>query len=204
MPTRTNQQYSCYILTWLVYLHTYSYTGLAVQELHTVNDNAIEQLLRFVQQLLFCIGQLIKEHTDFCLVLAANLPTTLYSARKILNIDWDNFVSDGLVLFVQNTPNYHMDENIVNDGRRTFAKTCDCCHNVINYFMCMLLCNLCSFNVIYYSNKVSESVVRSQLRSLCIKGSSKFHNFSCAVLTWWQHVFNSVFIVDNVNHLRCQ
>ena len=31
----------------------------------------------------------------FCLVLAANLPTTLYSARKLLKIDQDNFIQYG-------------------------------------------------------------------------------------------------------------
>ena len=28
------------------------------------------------------------------------------------------------------------------------------CHNVLNSFACMLQCNLCSFNVVYYSGKV--------------------------------------------------
>ncbi len=43
------------------------------------------------------------------------------------------------------------------------------CHNVLNSFVYMPQCYLCSFNVIYYSRKVflRQSVVRS--RSQCIQ-----------------------------------
>ena len=51
-----------------------------------------------------------------CFVLATNLPTTLYSARKFLGIDRDNF---------QCTKLYQMDEIVVNNGRQSFARTCD-------------------------------------------------------------------------------
>ena len=76
-----------------------------------VSDNAIEQVLKFVQQLLLCIGQLIKDHTDLCLVLATNLPTTLYSARKMLKIDRDNFVQ--YVVCPKCTKLYLMDDIVV-------------------------------------------------------------------------------------------
>ena len=82
LPPRTSQQHTQIILTWLVYF------VLVWQHKNYVSDNALEQVLKFVQQLLLCIGQLIKDHTNLCLVLATNLPTTLYSARKMLNIGW--------------------------------------------------------------------------------------------------------------------
>ena len=85
-PVGSNLQRRKVILTWLVYF------VLVWQYKHYISDNGIEQLLRFMRQLFFCIGEIVKEHSDFCLVLAANLPTTLYSARKFLNIDRDNFV----------------------------------------------------------------------------------------------------------------
>ena len=87
-----------------------------------VSDNAIEQLLKFVQQLLFCIGHLIKDHTELCLVLAMNLPTTLYSARKLLKINRDNFQQ--YVVCLKCTKLYHMDEIVINDGHRSVARTC--------------------------------------------------------------------------------
>ena len=84
-PISTNQQHTRVILTWIVYF------VLVWQYKNYVSDNAIEQLLKFVQQLLFCIGELIKDHTELCIVLATNIPTSLYSARKLLKIDRDNF-----------------------------------------------------------------------------------------------------------------
>lgn len=42
LPYRTNQQNSCYILTWLVYFI------LVWQYKNYISDNAIEQLLKFV------------------------------------------------------------------------------------------------------------------------------------------------------------
>ena len=77
-PRCTNQQCIQVILTWLVYFI------LAWQCKNYISNNAIEQLLKLVQQLLFCIGQLIIDHTDLCLVLGTNLPTSLYSARRFL------------------------------------------------------------------------------------------------------------------------
>lgn len=88
-----------------------------------VSDNAIEHLLKFVLQLLLCIGELIKDHTDLCLVLASNLPTTLYSARKLLNINRDAFQQ--YLVCPKCTKLYHLDEIVVNNGRQSFAKTCD-------------------------------------------------------------------------------
>ena len=105
------------ILTWLVYfISVWQYKNY-------MSDNAIEQLLKFVQQLLFCIGQLIKDHTDLCLVLATNLPTSLYSARLFLKIDRNNFLQ--YVVCPKCTKLYQMDEIVVNDGRQNFAKTCN-------------------------------------------------------------------------------
>ena len=69
-PNCSNQQRIQVILTWLVYFI------LVWQYKNCISDNAIKQLLKFVQQLLFCIGQLIKDHTDLCLVLATNLPVS--------------------------------------------------------------------------------------------------------------------------------
>ena len=57
----TNQQHTQIIVIWLVYF------VLLWQYKNYVSDNAIEQLLKFVQQLLFCIGHLIKDHTELCL-----------------------------------------------------------------------------------------------------------------------------------------
>ena len=71
-PVGSNLQRRRDLLTWLVYF------VLVWQCKHYISDNGIEQLLRFMRQLLFCIGQIVKEHSDLCLVLAANLPTTLY------------------------------------------------------------------------------------------------------------------------------
>lgn len=88
-----------------------------------ISDNAIEQMLKFVQQLLFCIGKLIKDHTELCIVLATNLPATLYSARKLLKIDRDNFQQ--YVVCPKCTKLYHMDEIVINDGRRSVARTCN-------------------------------------------------------------------------------
>lgn len=113
----TNKQRAKVILTWLVYF------VLVWQYKNYISDSAIEQMLKFVQQLLFCIGQLIKNHTDFCLVLATNLPTTLYSARKMLKIDRDNFLQ--YVVCPKCTKLYHMDEIVINEGRRTVARTCE-------------------------------------------------------------------------------
>ena len=117
-PHRTNQQCIQVILTWLVYfILVWQYKNYMY-----VSNNAIEQLLKFVQQLLFCIGQLIKDHTDLCLVLGTNLPTSLYSARRFLKIDRDNFLQ--YVVCPKCTKLYHMEEIVVNDGLRNFAKTC--------------------------------------------------------------------------------
>ena len=110
---RTNQQCIQVILTWLVYFI------LVWQYKNYISNNAIEQLLNFVQQLLFCISQLIKDHTDLCLVLGTNL----YSARRFLKIDRDNFQQ--YVVCPKCTKLYHMDEVVVNDGLRNFAKTCN-------------------------------------------------------------------------------
>ncbi|KAL9964950.1 hypothetical protein ACROYT_G028667 [Oculina patagonica] len=117
LPPMTSQQHTRIILTWLVYF------VLVWQYKNYVSDSAIEQVLKFVRQLLFCIGQLIKDHTDLCLVLATNLPTTLYSARKMLKIDRDNFIQ--YVVCPKCTKLYHLDDIVVNDGRQTFARTCE-------------------------------------------------------------------------------
>ncbi|CAH3172372.1 unnamed protein product, partial [Porites lobata] len=116
-PVGSNLQCRRVLLTWLVYF------VLVWQYKHYISDNGIEQLLRFMRQLLFCIGQIVKEHSDFCLVLAANLPTTLYSARKFLNIDRDNFVQ--YVVCPKCTKLYHKDDIVINDGGRTVARTCE-------------------------------------------------------------------------------
>ena len=117
LPPKTSQQHTQIILTWLVYF------VLVWQYKNYISDNAIEQVLKFVQQFLFCIGQLIKDHTDLCLVLATNLPTTLYSARKMLKIDRDNFIQ--YVVCPRCTKLYLMDDIVVNDCRQTFARTCE-------------------------------------------------------------------------------
>ena len=114
-PVGSNLQRRRVLLTWLVYF------VLVWQYKHHISDNGIEQLLRFMRQLLFCIGQIVKEHSDFCLVLAANLPTTLYSARKFLNIDRDNFVQ--YVVCPKCTKLYHKDDIVINDGGRTVASS---------------------------------------------------------------------------------
>ena len=119
LPPRTSQQHTQIILTWLVYF------VLLRQYKNYISDNAIEQVLKFVQQLLFCIGQLIKDHTDLCLVLATNLPTTLYSARKMLKIDRDNSIQ--YVVCPKCTKLYLMDDIVVNDCRQTFARTLQGC-----------------------------------------------------------------------------
>ena len=116
-PPSAGQQRTKVILTWFVYF------VLVWQYKNYVSDNAIKQLLKFVQQLLFCIGQLIKDHTDLCLVLATDLPTNLYSARKMLKTDWDNFLQ--YVVCPKCTKLYHMDEIVINDGRRSMARTCN-------------------------------------------------------------------------------
>ena len=116
-PLSTNQQRTRIILTWIVYF------VLVWQYKNYVSDNAIEQLLNFVQQLLFCIGELIKDHTELCIVLATNLPTSLYSARKLLKIDRDNFQQ--YVVCPKCTKLYHMDEVVFNEGHRTVARTCN-------------------------------------------------------------------------------
>lgn len=124
LPPRTSQQHTQIILTWLVYF------VLLRQYKNYISDNAIEQVLKFVQQLLFCIGQLIKDHTDLCLVLATNLPTTLYSARKMLKIDRDNSIQ--YVVCPKCTKLYLMDDIVVNDCRQTFARTLQgCCFSTI-------------------------------------------------------------------------
>lgn len=115
-PMSTNQQRTGVILTWIVYF------VLAWQYKNYVSDNAIEQLLKFVQQLLFCIGELIKDHTELCIVLATNIPTSLYSARKLLKIDRDNFQQ--YVVCPKCTKLYQMDEVVINEGHRTVARTC--------------------------------------------------------------------------------
>ena len=117
LPQETNQQYLRVILTWVVYF------VLVWQYKNYVSDIAIEQLLKFVQQIMFCIGHLIKEHTELCFVLATNLPTTLFSARKFLGIDRDNFHQN--VVCPKCTKLYQMDEIVVNNGRQSFARTCD-------------------------------------------------------------------------------
>ena len=117
LPPRTSQQHSRIILAWLVYF------VLVWQYKNYISDNAIEQVLKFVQQLLLCIGQLIKDHTELCLVLATNLPTTLYLARKMLKIDRDNFIQ--YVVCPKCTKLYLMDDIVVNDSRQTFARTCE-------------------------------------------------------------------------------
>ena len=58
-----------------------------------------------------------------CFVLATNLPTTLYSARKFLGIDRDNFHQ--YVVCPKCTKLYQMDEIVVSNGRQSFARTCD-------------------------------------------------------------------------------
>ena len=117
LPPRTSQQHTQIILTWLVYF------VLVWQYKNYISDNAIEEVLKFVQQFLFCIGQLINDHTDLFLVLATNLPTTLYSARKMLKIDRDNFIQ--YVVCPRCTKLYLMDDIVVNDCRQTFARTCE-------------------------------------------------------------------------------
>ncbi|KAJ7394701.1 hypothetical protein OS493_000527 [Desmophyllum pertusum] len=59
-PPRTNQQRTQAIVIWLVYF------VLVWQYKNYVSDNAIEQLLKFVQQLLFCIGELLAEEACLC------------------------------------------------------------------------------------------------------------------------------------------
>ena len=58
-----------------------------------------------------------------CFVLATNLPTMLYSSRKFLGIDRDNFHQD--VVCPKCTKLYQIDETVVNNGRQSFARTCD-------------------------------------------------------------------------------
>ena len=55
-------------------------------------------------------------------MLAANLPTTLYSARKLLNINRDSF--EQFVVCPKCTKLYQMDKILYNDGRRVCARTC--------------------------------------------------------------------------------
>ena len=106
------------ILNWLVYFI------LLWQYKNYVSDNAIEHMLKFLQQLFHCIGSLVQQHIDLelFLVLAANIPTTLYSARKLLNIERDCF--EKYVVCSKCTKLYEMDNNLFNNGRETVARTC--------------------------------------------------------------------------------
>ena len=58
-----------------------------------------------------------------CIVLATNIPTSLYSARKLLKIDRDNFQQ--YVVCPKCTKLYQMDEVVINEGHRTVARTCN-------------------------------------------------------------------------------
>ena len=59
-PVGSNVQHRRVILTWLVYFL------LVWQYKHYISDNGIEQLFQFMRQLLFCIGQIFKEHSKLC------------------------------------------------------------------------------------------------------------------------------------------
>ena len=116
-PSQTNYQRTMVILTWLVYFI------LVWQYKNYISDNAVEQLLKYLKQFLLCVGQLIQEHSDLCLVLATNVPKTVYSARKLLKIDCDHFQK--YVVCPKCTKLYHMDDIVINNGRQSVARTCN-------------------------------------------------------------------------------
>ena len=111
-------QHAKIILTWLVYFI------LIWQCKNYVSDNAIEQLLQFLQQLFYCFGSIVKHHMNFelFLVLATNIPTTLYSAKKLLKIDRDCF--EKYVVCQKCTKLYGMHEILFHNGQETQARTC--------------------------------------------------------------------------------
>ena len=90
-----------------------------------ISDNAIEQLLKVVQQILFCVGTFVKQRLDMelLIVLATNIPTTLYSARKLLNVNRDWF--EQFFVCPKCTKLYSMHEIVINDGPRTTARMCN-------------------------------------------------------------------------------
>ena len=118
-PVTSGQQRAKIFLTWIVYF------VLVWQYKNYISDNAIEQLLKFVQQILFCVGTFVKQRLDIELlvVLATNIPTTLYSARKLLNVDRDCF--EQFVVCPKCTKLYSMHEIVINDGPRTTARMCN-------------------------------------------------------------------------------
>ena len=63
------------------------------QYCHMISDNALLMLLRFLKAFLTCIGSVIPNEAGAELVmsLAAVVPLTMYSLRKILRVDRDNF-----------------------------------------------------------------------------------------------------------------
>ena len=118
LPKTTKNEHAKIILTWLVYFI------LIWQYKNYVSDNGVEQLLKFFKEFLTCIGAALQSHLDveLVLMLAANLPTTLYSARKLLNINRDSF--EQFVVCPKCSKLYQMDKILYNDGRKVCARTC--------------------------------------------------------------------------------
>ena len=106
------------ILTWLVYFI------LIWQYKNYVSDAGIEQLLKFRKEFLNYIGVALKSSLDveLVLVLASNIPITLYSARKLLGINRDLF--QRYVVCPQCTKLYSMEDILYQNGQKVFARTC--------------------------------------------------------------------------------
>ena len=117
--TASTNKHAKIILTWLVYF------VLIWQFKNYISDNAIEQLLKFAKDFLSCIAGALKPHmnVELILMLASNIPRTLYSARKLLNIDRNSF--ERYVVCPKCTKLYDIDNTLHNDGQGISAKVCN-------------------------------------------------------------------------------
>ena len=99
------------LLTWLVYFI------LMWQYKNYISDHAIEQLWTFVKAFFTCAATALQPHVtvELLMVLATNLPTTLYSARKLLNVNRDSFIR--YAVCPKCTKLYKMDSILQNDGQ---------------------------------------------------------------------------------------
>lgn len=116
LPPRTSQQHSSHSLTRPVYFI------LVWQYKNYISGNAIKLLLKLCSSCSCVLGSSSWSTQFFCLVLAGDLPTALYSARKLLKTDWDNFMQ--YAVFPKCPKLYHTEDIIVNNGCQTFGKTC--------------------------------------------------------------------------------
>ena len=117
-PQMEPNQHAKILLIWLVYFI------LIWQYKNYISDNAIEQLLTFVKAFFTCIATALQPHIniELLMVLATNLPTTLYSARKLLNVNRDSFIR--YAVCPKCTKLYKMDSILHNDGQQVYARTC--------------------------------------------------------------------------------